>query len=222
MKIYEIINPSDINTSTVDDWADNYGGIKNYNSEKLEKVLDFITTHCDVLPIMQKNNTFLYRGIGGISNRPVIFHGLTPISRLSIWASPYGQQLLDHIFELNNFPALRKNSICTTSKVEMSFGATYLIFPLTGFNFTWSARIKDIGSNSNLYWELKDFNDSRRIDAITRDEAKKFVDKWEFFGNKHFDMALRIGNEIIINGQYIAISGSLYGEAARKYFGITD
>jgi hypothetical protein len=223
MKIFELLKPIE-DEDNLDVWTNGFGGFKNYEQEKLEHVFEFISKHCSqAVKDMQSKNKFLYRGINAPS--PTIFLGATPVTR-----EPYGmgkdqQWILDKIFKLTGFISLRRNSICATTKPDeyVNFGKIYYIFPVNGFNFTWSKIIKDVGGNNEIYNELKKlYNSYIGINRLDQDAANKFIKKWDF-RNNNFDQALWVGNEITINGQYVAIKSSDYPYiyAVKEYFGIT-
>jgi hypothetical protein len=169
-------------------------------------------------------NTFLYRGI---DTRKPFFNAATPNTRMPLGQSLQEQAMLDHILKTNGFTALRSNSrSCTPNITEVYlFGNPYLIFPEDGFSFTWSQHVSDIGISRLVQKELHNWIAprnpfSKRGNIPTHEEALTFI-KNLGFRHDNLPEALASGNEIIIHGNYFALS-RYYIQDASNYFNIEE
>lgn len=212
MRLNELMtNPEDFVPITNTPKQRKYGEIKNYSDEEIENVLNFIDKHCSKFIISMKNSgKYLYRGIDHY-NLKSIFHGITPTQRDPIGMSYRIQDTLDNILLKGGFQARRKNSICCTSdRVDVGrFGDAFFIFPINGFNYTWSTKINDFGSDVGLHIEIH--NNSN---------FKKFINDFKVQNNTRLPAALLSGHEIMINGQYIALDYEWYKTKVEKHFEI--
>lgn len=211
MRLNELMKPfKDFEKENPDDfWNETHGGQKAYNSPTRE-IMNFIDKHCKkAVTAMQDTQTFLYRRIGYDVGAPNIFHGITPTARES-YSAGYDQLLLDKILQQCGFSSLRSNSICCTgSNTDLyGFGKLYHIFPVKGFDFTWSPKIEDIGANN-------EFASSMAREKLVS-SPKKFVKYWQFSKN-NFAMALHSKNEITIHGQYIALADKYHTELVKRF-----
>ena len=131
--------------------------------------VDLIQKNCSVaLKVMQSTNSFLYRGIkynsnnvprafrgtaSGIkynsNNVPWAFRGTARSSRPPTDTRPESQRLFDAYLEAAGFGARRSNSIfCSGSLGQcLGYGLVYMVFPLDGFNFTYSSKYHDLYTN---------------------------------------------------------------------------
>ncbi len=160
---------------------------------KFEHVINVIKTQCsEFLPIYKKCGP-LYRGIS--TKIPEIFMAATPINRKPTDTHQSDQDKFDNLLYKSGFTALRRNSIfCSGDEYfARAYGNVYLIFPLNGFSFTWSLYIQDFFNNPNILLDVSILN------------SKELVKKYDF---KHteLDNAIQSHNEILIHGQYLAIS----------------
>ncbi len=190
---------------------------KNHEDEILQLLKDLRTTGSSAIESMKKVDALLYRGV---SNEHVctlpFFTAESPNNRLPLGQTLTSQQKLDEILKLNNFKALRTNSICCIADFEYirSFGTPYIIFPHNGFDFTWSRKISDIGSNNWLRSTLT----TSKYKIINYKNAKEF-NKFFKFENTDLAGALDSMHEISIHGKYTAISGYYVDMVVKELFG---
>jgi hypothetical protein len=169
---------------------------------KNEKYLcNLIHKHCsDALTAMKSTGKFLYHGSDNHDmghNKAIVGH--TNVDRQPKDIDIFAQKVIDSKLAAAGFKALRANSIfCTGSESQAhTYGSLFYIFPINGFNFTWSPLTHDLLLDINKVISEKDF--------ITKLEFKK----------TDFADAILSRNEIYINGKFIAISRD-YGENFTK------
>lgn len=165
----------------------------------IDHFIELIHTHCsEAIAGMKQANKFLYRGI---NNVPDMFHGKPRENR-----KPYNseranvQKLYDRALSSIGCTALRNNSIFCTADPNMAAiysdsGLFYCIFPVNGFNFTWSPDIKDPVNDSDFNWMGNKNNPDFYTDFV----------KLKHYTNGNFSAALTSGNEIMISGEYYAV-----------------
>lgn len=129
------------------------------NDSKVVKLIEGIRTKCsDSVKAMRAAKTFLYRGT---SNNGDVYIGKPHTNRRVMTSSSKVQELYDDMISKAGFKALRGNSIFTSGDIGLASGfgrAQYLIFPVNGFDFTWSRSKRDIviDSDSVREWYNKD------------------------------------------------------------------
>jgi len=115
------------------------------------RLATYVEKNCsDFVKIMKDSNEFLYRGIKD-ANKEDHFFGVPRENRYPRDTSQENQELADEYLTLAGFKALRRNSIFCTSKYGNALSFTklsdasqiYTIFPLNGFDYTWSIKHKD-------------------------------------------------------------------------------
>jgi len=151
---------------------------------------------------------YFYRG----TNHLMIYYNKTP---------PKGRRPRDSdedihtdiikAMKANGFKAHRGNSIFMTSDMEQADGyatgppsragqpsrGLYIIFPLDGFNYSWSPKVQDF---EGFY---KDDPHSLGIDI--ENGIDEYLRQAEYT-NKRIDAALKSGHEVMTNSKYYAIS----------------
>ncbi len=167
-----------------------------------EYIASYIKENCsEYLSVTLQANKFLYRGVTTTSTP--VFVGRPRDKRTPTGQSESQQAILDMLLKASGFKALRSNSISCISdeNVSEAFGIPYLIFPVNGFDYTWSKWINDIGSSSALVrvltrYRRKDQVDYEDVDAFLRDTG---------FRNNDLEGALFHDHEVSIAGKYIAV-----------------
>lgn len=112
--------------------------IEHYDPD-LYKILSLIKRDCKVfLQDVKTSDDFLYRGIRKTPGR--YFKGASRNSRRVKDSSNEIQKFIDMVLKAAGFTALRSNSIFTTTSKSNAggYGDTFLIFPIDGFQFTYS------------------------------------------------------------------------------------
>lgn len=181
----------------------------------LEQIVKLIKENCSyALDAMRSTNMFLFRGINGVRNeKPLFFKSESRLNRNPVASSVILQNNVNAAFDLAKFKANRSNSIFVTSNRNEAAWyspgkkSIYLIFPLNGFNFTWSPIIVDLFSDikSVLMFDSFSKNDYTNNPEI----LNKFL-KQSYYTNNDFTDAITSGNEIMINGKYYAIHEHFY------------
>ena len=116
-----------------------------FNQTKTYKLLDGIKNKCsDAVAAMQSTGRVLYRGTSYTQD---IYIGKPFTDRRTTTSHQKIQEVYDNAIAKEGFKALRSNSIFTSTSREFATGFgnhLYIIFPVNGFDFTWSKTIKDI------------------------------------------------------------------------------
>lgn len=102
-----------------------------------------VTKECSqILDYYKTTNQFLYRGT---KSKAEAFKGKPFEKRVSKDSDQYLSDLLNQSLEQAGVIARRDNSIFTSSKTSQAknYGNTYIIFPVNGFSFSYSKKIKD-------------------------------------------------------------------------------
>ena len=156
------------------------------DKERFFKICKFIERNCsEFIAQAQASRKFLYRGetrdLGEYSM------GHSRENRRPRDTDIKVQQVVDQLLSRQGFKALRGNSIFTISDIKQAYGydLVYVIFPLNGFDYTWSHKFAD--------WEIKEYElygknpilqqltpllkrmDNRVINA------KQYASKWNSF-----------------------------------------
>ena len=112
---------------------------------KVYKFLDGIKNKCSQsVQAMQQAGTMLFRGTSNIGN---LYIGKPIENRRTMTSSRSAQKVYDETIAKAGFKALRGNSIFTSGSLDLASGfgsSKYMIFPVNGFDFTWSETRRDI------------------------------------------------------------------------------
>ena len=188
-------------------------GSKN-DVDGMQEVLYLITANCtQSLHAMTKANNFLYRG--SKSAPAEIFHGASRQDRTPLTSTKEFHNNINSALTLAGFKANRSNSIfCTGSMMDaVSYGGSkniYLIFPIDGFNFTWSPKITDLYVDEYSLWG-QDYDSFDKRTIFYREPnapvtlQKEFLERTQY-RDTDLDTAIRSGKEIMISGEYYAIN----------------
>jgi hypothetical protein len=173
--------------------------------ELSETYIALIKRDCsEALAAMKATGRFLYRGVPGATLRA--FKGASRENRRPLSTKAHFQVLIDEMLSHYGFKALRSNSIyCTSAYEEAQYyekgsGHLYMIFPINGFDYTWSRYSGD------LYAMMG----SSDYQTLNNRDFESFQEKFQFT-NKYLNDALTAGHEVMVHGQYYAFSNLIYG-----------
>lgn len=204
------------------------GEVVNYSDNKLNKAFNRIEILCnEYLSIVRKSKNILYRGAihKNIKSKIFMANSKPRVSVEGNKATNY-QKLCDTYLSLAGFKALRGNSIFTNSEYRMAkfWGNTYLIFPLNGFEFTYSKKYSGVPAADYEYpsfevngQEIYDYDYSsksmlkyfNRLKSSEQIElSKKFVATNQF-NCTDLKYGLTEHKDLWFTGNYIAISMDL-------------
>lgn len=165
------------------------------NSDPKRSFEKFLSDCSDAIAAMKVSRRFLYRGVS--RSAPSIFIG-KPRKDRNTSLNPEMSKEIDDKFFAAGFKAARRNSIfCSASSQAAIYGTVYLIFPVNGFNFTWSPIVHDFITSGN-------------INVYNFDPIKVNYQSDNFVG------ALNSGNEIMVHGKYYAFDKIHFGLALMK------
>lgn len=174
------------------------GNRKELVNSNIDLYIQTIKTRCsDALSAMQTTKEFLYRGVqtGEINQ----FKGKSRESRKPLMTTGNQQEEIDNILRNHGFEALRSNSIFCSSTMSQvqNYGRVYMIFPVNGFDFTWSPKYNDLFAVSDLN------------QYATGEKLMNIIAGGHYRMN-NFTAALGSGNEIMIKGEYYAFRNQKY------------
>jgi hypothetical protein len=91
----------------------------------------------DILDVYKDTNQYLYRGM---KLNPDFFRAMSRADREPRDSGKYMSDMFNKLLAANGMTALRNNSIFATSDMKHSeaFGQPYIIFPINGFDFTYT------------------------------------------------------------------------------------
>jgi len=119
--------------------------LKNSESEFVKQFVPVLQKNCKQALSAFKKANVLYRG-----SKP---HGSAYLGRSVKNRTPMDtpnpvQSNLDQLFLSAGYKAVRGNSIFVSGDADTAdeYGHLYIIFPIDGFNFTWSTKISDLYS----------------------------------------------------------------------------
>ena len=151
--------------------------------KRLYKLVSFIEAHCqEYLQMSKLAGGFLYRGIARNLNRAPIFIGNSSDNRPPRNTAPNIQKIADEYLKIGGFKALRSNSVfCGNIDQASEYGDIYIIFPIDGFDFTWSMNHDDwVISDVDIAPSLRDiYPELGIISPIVRRQT--FDPKYEEF-----------------------------------------
>jgi len=161
---------------------------KSYPSMKTSlEVLTFLEKHCkQALTAMLATKRFLYTGMSGKwpGKGKLISLARSRDNRKPVDTEKPIQEFVDNILRTQGFRALRSNSKFVTSDSDQAdtYGDIYLVFPIDGFDYTWSRKNDDwvIDDDDVEEWtpDLKNFNRAinvfgKKIKAFLQTVEKK-------------------------------------------------
>lgn len=177
------------------------------------EALHLIQANCkQALSAMTSANRFLYRGTRGAPSE--VFHGASRQDRNPSSSTKEFQENIDSALSMAGFKALRSNSIfCSGDIMEaVGYGGNknlYMIFPIDGFQYTWSPKIRDLFVDEyNLWGDDPGAFDKRTTfyrEPNAPDELKKEFLQRVGYKNTDLDAAIVSGREIMISGEYYAV-----------------
>jgi hypothetical protein len=103
----------------------------------------FLLDCSDSIAAAKEADKFLLRGVA--SGGPQIFLGRSRDNRKPLDSDKLDATMMDDYLKASGFTALRSNSIfCTGSLYGVGkYGTVYIIFPVNGFDITWSPKVHD-------------------------------------------------------------------------------
>ncbi len=186
--------------------------------ETLTSILLTINSQCsNILSIYKETKKVLYRGFK--LTDPILI-GESPINRKPIDMPLKYQTKIDYLLKQSGFKALRNNSIFCTSNFYTAkyygLGNPYVIFPLNGFDFTFSKAqdlyqefekmktnyMYDPESGETVEVDDEDYDNDE--DDIYYALENNFLGTFEF-QKDNLSKALKYENEVYIHGKYIAV-----------------
>lgn len=201
MKIYEIEAGDKIDIADKD------------SQDQLQDFVTVVRAQCgEALNAMKSAGRFLYRGL--FNSAPEMFHGRPRENRQPLNKHRLQSQLMfDAALSKQGIKANRSNSIFCSGDLSQAYvyadndKDVYLIFPINGFDFSWSPHVRDLVSEPNYRWNQQ--------------TEQEFYDKYiisQEYTNTNFDKALISGYEIMIHGEYYAIRSPYQNRIAGGLF----
>ncbi len=199
-------------------------------------VLNLIKKYCSDYYSILRHNPPLYRSLSVMSGIPDIFIANSREDRVPKDTALMYQEAIDKKLKEAGFNALRGNSIFCISDVGGAyFSKKYIIFPINGFNYTWcpTADLTEKYELTYGNWDtatenLEDMQFKSKMGddysanvALTKKPEykmyydlldltpKEFVVKYKFT-NQNLNVALDLGYEVYVHGQYIAIYDNIW------------
>lgn len=195
----------------------------------IKKITSYIEFSCsNILELYRSYGKYFYRGINIYVDGSIhldyknsdIFFGKPPINRRPVDTPIWIQAQLDVQLKGAGFKALRSNSIfCIGDRTfAEGYGEPYMIFPVNGFDYSWCSSAVDlfkefIEANFKCGWEeLASQKEKQEADQFREDlykmSSQEFV-KYYGFKNTDLSHSLIQTHEVLIHGDYVAISGRL-------------
>lgn len=171
----------------------------------LPKILNLLESQCgQALQEMHKVRGFLYRGI---KKAPLMFKGASRIDRKPLDTNETQHESFNKLVREYGFTVDRTNSLfCSGSpKMASGYGKEYMIFPLDGYEFLWSAKVKDMFGNFGLEDAIAMAAGKSNLMAA----ADNFVRTYQY-SDSNFAAAIQSGHEIMLKGQYYAFRLDTY------------
>jgi len=192
-------------------------GRKLKNTSKIghdqqQKIIEYIHKHCqDILMVYAQTNDCLYKGLSNDVGQ--IMMGKSEENREPKDTPKEVQVKVDSLLQGAGFTALRRNSFFCISDVERAeyfckgdWTRLYVVFPLDGFEYTWSATINDFSEHFGLL-PISHSGTQIETDNISSFENLKpneFVKKYDYY-KTNIQEAIILQKEVMIRGSYILI-----------------
>ena len=186
---------------------------------EFEAAWAMVEKHCsEFLKIVRQTEKFLYRGTNNSSSKSSIFIAKNREDRVPIWGGnrKYAK-ICDLYLKTSGFTALRGNStFCNSSYSKaQAWGNVFMIFPVNGFSFSYSAKWSGIPATAYTYPTfsytlLSNYDNTVKVKKqITQDDlnkaAEEFV-KTNMMRNTDLDIAMMDTLDIWFHGKYIAFN----------------
>jgi hypothetical protein len=184
-----------------------------YQVEATDDIINLIKTKCsDILHIYKITNKPLYRGIKKAHHQ--MFIARSREDRVPTDSHHGVSDIINASLKYVDIKARRDNSIFCTGDKDYAdeFGSPYVIFPVNGFNYTWSRYYKDVILTPYAFFQL---TGQRLEDIQIKLEDDPTYNPYKELGPKLVmnmglstkDLAKVIlnGHEVWLNGEYIAI-----------------
>jgi len=198
MKLFELLSPGP--------------GINKPLRIQIAGIIKFVQKNCSIaLDEMLATGKYLLRGTREDNQTVFIGQSRTDSSRLPADTPLITQSQVDDSLYQAGFKALRSNSIFCSSTIRTAreYGSPYAIFPVNGFEYTWSSKIFDLTGaldGCELPAEMALISDIREL------PGKEFARKYEFHNSVDLKGALMSDNEIYIRGTYLAVKWAYLGD----------
>lgn len=200
-----------------------------------DQIKNTIDTHCsEIMKIYKQTQKVLYRGISGADRKPISFISQSREDRRPMSTNQPQHDAINNKLKETGFKARRDNSIfCYSDRLYTGlYGSPYVIFPLNGFNFTYS-KYNDLttqmtfpsfnskeqqdflASNANRHWG------SYIEYLINKQPIDEFINE-HGFKNTDLSQALTLSAiipEILINGKYLALRYGPYKSFIEELLG---
>jgi hypothetical protein len=171
------------------------------------QLIELINTNCsEALASFKEARAFLYRGA---QVKYDVFHGRPRENRRSLSMLNWQQEVFDKAMDTYGFTALRSNSIFCSGNINQasSYGKTFMIFPINGFSFLWSSKIRDFVLNAYEIGEsCKLALKSRDVMGAIQNKVINIFD----YSNENLVDAIYSNHEVLIHGEYYAFSHAKY------------
>lgn len=204
-----------------------------FEATSAESIVTAIKANCSDIVNMYKQtnvdprslNGFLLRGV---ENKPAIFKSESHQNRTPKDSIVELQNLVDDWLHYNGFKALRSNSIfCVgTWSHARTYGPTYIIFPVNGFDYTWfkgtydlfvhfsavlSKEIDKIAQKNNMNFKeiaqlTAQYPKEKEIEIYKNNLDEIMLKADPVQDNLELCLASYPTHEVMITGKYYAIS----------------
>lgn len=180
------------------------GVFRNINERGLAR---YLQKNCSLaLKTYRETGEVLYRV--SRENTP-IFINTSPTNRRPVDTPADVQGLVDNYLAQMGFRALRHNSIfCSPDFFSVQFyrGLTYVVFPIDGFDFTYSEVLSDFTEEITGPDDIYTSNTWGKVRDLLRSYTpEEFVDEYRF-RHDSFQQAMKSGNEVYIHGTYLSVA----------------
>lgn len=186
---------------------------------KLTKAFADISKRCRQIVSLYKThlegpNNFFYHGTRK--------HGTAPVYRARSVSNrgpkDTSVEVHDKLVELMSglgLTAHRGNSLFMSSdfnNVHEEYGRPFIVFPVDGFKYTWSPRVKDVFAEMERTYQLN--QTIANLDPDSLNDIKWFEQHYAF-QDSNLAGALQSGHEVMVAGEYYAVN-SMYIEYVKQ------
>lgn len=110
-----------------------------------EKIISYVEHHCGIfLNAARTSKRLLFRGLNDTNEN--VFVSRPREDRKTKGSTESFAKKLNRCFELVGLIPRNRTISCVSNTNTSNYGKLYIIFPLNGFNFSWSSKIPDVGS----------------------------------------------------------------------------
>jgi len=199
---------------------------KTIGWKQQQKIVEYIHKNCqEILMTYQQTNDCLYRGLSHDAG-PIMI-GKSNENREPVDTPKEIQNKVDSLLQGAGFKALRRNSIFCTSDIDRAefftkrhFTQIYVIFPLDGFEYTWSSKIDDFSEYFGLV-KADSGNHPDQMDVVSSFDnldSIGFVEKYDYHNTNLSEAVLR-QKEVMLRGGYVLVKRFGYKELLDQILG---